>query len=168
MKKFLICIFILFTTLFCHSQEGRGISISYSTVDVVGIEIFGIDGNKRIHFGYSLQLGEQKNEIIKKPNKNYGQTKIENGTYFWLIDFGYSQIFIDKITIHSELSIGSKKEFTNFEDDRFSDHGYSLITNTKMIAGLGLSLGYFINSSIEPFVGLHTLKKVNIGIRFSW
>jgi hypothetical protein len=168
MKKLLIFTYTLFITLLCYSQHDRGISISYSTADVIGIEIFGIDGNKRIHFGYSYQMGEQKIEIIKRPNLNYGQTKTEDGSYFWLIDCGYSQIFINKITIHSELSVGSKREFINYEDDRFSDHGYSLITKTKMTAGIGLSLGYFINSSIEPFVGLHTLKKVNLGIRFSW
>src|SRR6056300_40376 len=152
MKKFLIFTFTLFITLSCYSQEGRGISISYSNVDVIGIEIFGIDGNQRIHFGYSHQFNRQKIEIIKKPIKNYGQTKIEDGTYFWAIDLGYSRVVRRKITVHSELSIGSKKEFTNYEDARFSDDGYSLITNTKMTAGVGLSLGYFINSSIEPFV----------------
>jgi len=166
MKKFLVSIFTLFIISLCQGQ-GRGFSLSYSTANVAAFDVFGIDGNNRIHFGYGYQFNGQKIEVIKKPKETYGWTEIEEGDYFWVIDLGYSRIFMDKITVHPELSIGSKKEFTSYQDDRFIDNGYSLITNSRAVVGVGLNIGYLIGG-FEPFIGYHTLKKMNFGIRFSW
>ncbi len=169
MKKFIILTFLLFTISICQGQDGGGgFSLSYSTNNVAELDFFARDGNNRFHLGYGHQFNGQKNEVIKKSKETYGLTEIEDGEYFWVIDLGYSRIFMDRITVHPELSIGAKNELTNFEDNRFSDHGYSLITNTKSVVGVGLNIGYLINRQIEPFIGIHTLKKVNFGIRLSW
>ncbi len=33
------------------------------------------------------------------------------------------------------------------------------------MVGIGVNIGYRINGFIEPFCGLHTISKVNFGIR---
>jgi|SRR5680860_760400 len=166
MKRFLILTFILFNISLCQCQ-GRGFSFSYSIVNVAELDIFVRDGNNRFHLGYRHQFNGQKIEVIKNPKETYGLTEIGEGDYFLVIDLGYSRIFMNKTTVHPEISIGAKNEFTSYQDDRFSDNGYSLITSSKVAIGFGLNLGYLVRG-FEPFIGYHTLKKMNFGIRFSW
>ncbi|WP_370479037.1 hypothetical protein [Tamlana flava] len=171
MKNIIFFAIASFTITYCQGQvrdRESGLSLFASTNDSAGIDFFGREGNSRIHFGYSYQFNGQKNEIKKKQGQTDGLTEDGKGDYFWVIDLGYSRIFIDKLTVHSELSIGGKKEFTNFLDDRYSDDGYSLITSSKAVMGVGLNMGYLMNNGLEPFIGIHTLKKINIGVRLSW
>lgn len=34
--------------------------------------------------------------------------------------------------------------------------------------GMGLKVGYFLKNGLEPFIGIHTLKKLDFGLRLSW
>lgn len=167
MRKLLIFMFTLFAISLCYSQGGGGISINFSTEQAIGVDVFVYRGNNRFHLGYDHQFNGQKKEIIKNPKESYGLTEIEDGTYFWVIDLGYSRVIKNKITVHPELSIGGEKEFINFQDDRFVDDGYSLITNKKLAVGIGLNIGCLMRKGVEPFIGFHTLKKITFGIRFS-
>jgi len=165
MKKIYLLIITLFTITISSAQYGA--SISYSTENSLGLDFFYFKESNRFHIGYSQQFNGQMNEVVKERKSNYGLTKIEDGDYFWLMDFGYSRVFYEKITIHPELSFGKRNEYTNYEDNRFTDNGYSLINESKSIAGFGLNIGYFFNKNFETFVGFHSLKKVNFGIRYS-
>ncbi|MGB0884434.1 MAG: hypothetical protein ACPG4W_07340 [Flavobacteriales bacterium] len=165
MKSLLTLFLIIFSMTNTNAQK-FGTSIALSTNKVFGLDFFYGKENNRFHFGYSHQFNGQKNTVVRERKANYGLTKIEDGDFFWLIDLGYSRVINQKLTINPEISFGSKNEFTNYKDDRFSDNGYSLISKSKAKTGIGLNLGYLVHKHLEPFIGYHTLKKVNFGLRF--
>lgn len=167
MKQILITTAFIFSILVTNAQN-FGVSFSYATANVLAMDIFYSKNSNRFHFGYGYQFNGQKKTVVKERKENYGLTKIEDDDFFWLIDFGYSRIIAKKLTVHPELSLGSKRFFTSYKDDRFSDNGYSLINRSEAKVGFGLNAGYFISEKIEPFIGYHTLKKLNFGIRFSF
>ena len=171
MKKIFIFIILLTVITYCKGQDkdfGRGLSLSYSTNNAWGVDIFGRAGNNRFHLGYGHQFNGQEIKVVKKQKETNELTEIGNGEYFWVIDLGYSRIFMDRITVHSEFSIGGKNEFTSFKADRTYYKDYSLVTDSKLAIGIGLKVGYLMNSGIEPFIGIHTLKKLDFGVRLSW
>ena len=127
MKK--IILFVIFSSVitFCQSQVkdgGGGFSFSYSINNAWGADMFARSGNNRFHLGYGHQFNGQEIEVVKKQKETVGVTEIGNGEYFWVIDLGYSRIFIDKITVHSEISIGGKNQYTSFKNDRSYPNGY--------------------------------------------
>ncbi len=171
MKKIIVFVIVSSVITYCQSQVrdfSRGFSFSYSTNNAWGVDIFAGSGNNRFHLGYGHQFNGQEIKVIKKQKETVGITEIGNGEYFWVIDIGYSRIFINKITVHSEFSVGGKNEFTSFKDDRYYVEDYSLVTDSKTALGIGLKGGYLFNNGLEPFIGIHTLKKVDFGVRLSW
>ncbi|WP_027138028.1 hypothetical protein [Gaetbulibacter saemankumensis] len=171
MKKTIIFSFVLLVFSYCRSQDnyaGRGLSFSYSTDNAWGVDMFGRAGNNRFHLGYGHQFNNQEIKVVKKHKEIDGLTETGNGKYFWVIDLGYSRIFKNKITMHPEFSIGARNEFTNIKDDRGYVDDYSLVTNSNLITGIGLKVGYLMNNGLEPFIGIHTLKKIDFGTRLSW
>lgn len=167
MKSILISTALILSVSVANAQK-FGVSFSFATAKVLAMDMFYTKNANRFHFGYGYQFNGQKKTVVKERKDNYGLTKIEDGDFFWLIDLGYSRIIAKKLTIHPELSFGSKRFFTSYKDDRFSDNGYSLINRSEAKAGIGLNAGYFIIEKVEPFIGYHTLKKLNFGIRFSF
>ncbi len=171
MKKIIIFVILSSVITYCQSQVregGGGFSFSYSTNNAWGVDMFAGPGNNRFHLGYGHQFNGQEIKVIKKQKQTAGLTEIGNGEYFWVIDIGYSRIFINKITVHSECSIGGKNEFTSFKADSSYFEDYSLVTDSKSVLGIGLKVGYLLNNGLEPFLGVHTLKKVDFGVRLSW
>lgn len=166
MKLTLIFFLTILSLSICKAQ--LGVSFSYSTGKALALDLFYGKHNNRFHLGYGHQFNGQKKKVVRERESNYGLTKIEDGDFFWLIDLGYSRIIADKLTIHPEVSIGGKNYFTSYKDDRFSDNGYSLINNSETQIGIGVNFGYFISKNIEPFIGYHTIKKMNFGLRFSF
>ncbi len=153
----------LFFTINVQSQIGT--SVSFSTDKALGINVFYSENANSFYFGFSQQFNGQKNTVVRERKNTYGTTPMGDGNYYWLLDFGYSRTFIEKLIIQPEISVGGKNFFTNYSDKRFKDNGYSLIGNSKVIAGIGLNLGYKINDFIEPYCGYHTTKKITFGIR---
>ncbi len=162
--KYLFFLTLMALAVSCHAQV-YGVSISYSSGKAFGGDLFYGKNDSRFHLGLSHQFNGQKNEVVEERESNYGLTKIEDGDFFWSIDLGYSRIIADKWTLHTELSIGRKKSFTSYEDSRFSDGGYSLITDSETKVGGGLNVGYLVGRNIETFIGYHSMKKINFGIR---
>jgi hypothetical protein len=80
---------------------------------------------------------------------------------------GYSRIIAEKFSINPSIGFGRKHFYTNYRDERFTDGGYSLIRQSKNKASIGLNIGYFVAKQIETFLGFHSQKKVNFGIRFA-
>ena len=171
MKKIIIFVILSSVITYCKGQDidfGRGLSLSYSTNNAWGVDMFARAGNNRFHIGYGHQFNGQEIKVIKEQKQTDGLTEIGSGEYFWVIDIGYSRIFINKITVHSEFSIGGKNAFTSFKADKSYPKDYSLVTDSKSALGIGLKVGYLLNNGLEPFLGLHTLKKVDFGVRLSW
>ena len=166
--KLILTIFILVLTISNGRTQDFGISGSFSTVNVLGIDLFYGKENNRFHIGAGIQPNGQKMTVVSERKWNYGLTKIGNSDYLWMIDLGYSRIIAKMFTIHPELSFGSKVYFTNYRDRRFKDDGYSLITDSESKAGIGVNIGYILDKKIEPFIGYHTLKKMNLGIRYNF
>jgi len=166
MKQNIVFFITILLIIECQGQEG--ISLSQSTNNTLGIDIFVREGNNRPHFGYSHQLNGQEINIKTKQSKYAGFKENGKGKYFWAFDFGYSRIFFNHVALHSELSIGATKKFTNFKDETGNRDDYSLITCTNLAVGIGLKLGYSFNFGFEPFIGFNTLKKVDIGARVFW
>jgi hypothetical protein len=167
MKYILTTIILIFYISFAKAQR-YGVSFSYSTGKALAMDLFYSKSFNRFHFGYGYQFNGQKKTVIKERKATYGLSEIEDGDFFWLVDLGYSRIIAQKLTIHPEISFGAKRYFTSYEDDRFKDNGYSLINRTETKAGVGVNIGYFIAEKIEPFVGYHTMKKMNFGFRFTF
>ena len=167
MKKNIV--FLIATLAIIQCQGQRGLSLSYSTNNAFGIDVFAREGNNRLHFGYTHQFNGQEEGNIKTRQTDYdGITETGNGKYFWTVDFGYSRIFFNHMAVHTELNIGASKKFTNYKDDRDYIDDYSLITCRNLAVGIGLKLGYSFNFGFEPFVGINSLKKVDFGARFFW
>ncbi|WP_242206494.1 hypothetical protein [Aestuariivivens insulae] len=164
MKKNIVVFIAILLIIECQGQEG--ISLSQSTNNTFIIDIFARGDNNRLHFGYSHQFNGQKGKVEK--TKLDGSTETEKGKYFWTCDLGYSRIFFNHIAVHSELSIGGSKKFTNFKDERDYIDDYSVITSRNLAVGIGLKLGYSFKFGFEPFIGFNTLKKVDIGARVFW
>ena len=118
-----------------------------------------------LSWGLNIQLNGQKIETKKKRNENDGKIETRKGDFIWSTDLGYGRIFRDRWTLQGQLSLGGKKYYTNFEDEGDSNKGYSLITSSKFVVGAGLQLGYRFNIGLEPFLGVHSLRQVDIGIR---
>lgn len=163
--KYLIVFFLAFLSVTtAYSQVG--FSIAYGTSSNLAFDGFYIDGFNRFHIGYAEQRNGQRATVVKERSSNYGTTRIEDGEYYWLLDFGYSRMIKDKFVIHSELSLGQRHDFTSYSDNRFRDNGYSLINYSKTAAGIGVNGGYLFNDNFEAFIGYHTMKKITLGIRF--
>jgi len=165
----IIALFI--ATLNANCQYGG--SISFSSSNAYGINVFFDVGNDIYYFGYSEQLAGQKNTAVGERKKTYGTTQTGTGSFFWLMDFGFCRQFDETysprlipVKIQSEISIGSRNSFTNYSDKRFTDSGYSLINESKTIIGAGINVGYKLEDNIiEPYLGFHTIKKLTFGIR---
>lgn len=167
MKKELFLVVTLLGITFCNAQYNFGASLAYSTENVIGFDLFLVKEKNRFHIGYGYQFSNQMNEIVKSRESNYGQSKIEDEDYLWMIDLGYSRLITNKLTVNPELSLGKLTDFTNYRDERFNDGGYSLINSKETLVGFGLNIGYFISDGLEPFLGFNSLKKLNFGIRYS-
>jgi|GEM_PF-6928065 hypothetical protein len=156
---------IILTCINKASYSQIGSSISFATDKVLGLNIFYTKNNDSFYLGYSHQFNGQKNTVVNERKETYGTTPIENGDFYSLVDLGYSRLFFKRLTVQPEVSFGSKKYFTSYSDRRFKDDGYSLVSSSETITGIGVNLGYKVNSFIEPFCGFHTIKKLNIGVR---
>ncbi len=168
MKKSILILLVVLLSTAVGKAQSRGISLSYSTGKALAMDIFFRKGDNRFHFGYGYQFNGQKKKVVRERESNYGLTKIEEGDFFWLVDLGYSRIVAKRLTIHPEISIGGKNYFTSYQDDRFSDDGYSLIKRSETKGGIGANISYILSDNIELFVGYHTMKKMNFGLRFSF
>jgi hypothetical protein len=161
---------LLFLTIFAllintNNYCQIGYSISLSIDKVLGANLFYTKNMHGFYLGFSNQFNGQKKTVVRERKDTYGLTPIGDGEFYWLIDLGYSRSFSKVIVIQPEVSIGGKNYFTNYKDRRFKDNGYTLINHSEKVAGVGINMGYIVNSFIEPYIGFHTMKKLTFGIR---
>lgn len=63
MKKNIFFLIAILLIIECQGQDG--LSLSYSTNNTFGIDIFAREGNNRLHFGYSHQFNGQEGKVEK-------------------------------------------------------------------------------------------------------
>lgn len=159
----LILLFLAPSLLFSQ----LGMSFSYCNRHAISFDLlYGI--THRIHMGGSWQANGQKNTVVTERKENYGLTEIGDGDFFELFDLGYSGLIKKRVSIHLETSFGRRRFFTNYKDNRFNDKGYSLVRKSEQITGVGLYIGCIIKNGIEPYIGMHTIKKTVLGVRWSY
>lgn len=164
-KMMILIVFALIYSFGNQANAQYGVSMSFTTNKALGFNCFFKEAQNAFYFGFTQQFNGQKNKVVNERKINYGLTNLGDGDFYWLVDFGYSRTFFSVLTIQPELSIGQQNIFINYSDKRFSDDGYSLVTDKKGINGAGLNIGYRSSSWIEFFGGYHSIKKMNLGIR---
>lgn len=166
--KIFFFLLILLTLNISYAQSEAGASISYTGINTFGIDVFGGTGDgNRYHLGVSFQSNNTFNKVVNERKSNYGLTKLDSGDYIFTVDAGYSRVLFQRLTLNAEITYGLYTEYTNYQDRRFTDDGYSLITKRESTFGVGINIGCYIYKKIEPFIGVNTLKKISFGIRFS-
>lgn len=158
----------------CQNTKGAdqiGGSVSFGK-NFVGVNVFMGKNKHRGYLGYTWHGGGGDNplKIVSDTKSNYGTTVIGSGYNSTMIDFGYSKTFFDRLSVQPELSIGSRKFYTNYKDMRFNGGGYAIINRKELVAGVGVSVAYAVGKKAvyEPFLGVHTFKKLVFGVRFVW
>ncbi|WP_138429073.1 hypothetical protein [Fodinibius saliphilus] len=167
---------IFLSTIFCiisifNANEALaqnfGMSAGFGTSSSLYGDFFYLNDNSSFHFGGSYQFSDALGEKVEEREPNYGRTVIGNGSYFWSIDFGYNYHFENKIIVGGELSLGSQNEYTNYEDNRFSEGGYHM-AESELTGGIGVNAGYEFSDSTFGFIGYNTLREITFGIRFAF
>jgi len=166
MKKSLYFIFILFFAIpFISTAQQFGISIGYGTSKAIYFDVLFGSMPGRFHIGGTYQFSDTRGKLVEEQLANYGRTVDGTGSYYYALDFGYGYQFKGLFLLGGELSIGSRSEFTNYLDGRFSGGGYHMVDESNIIAGIGANLGAQLSSFFELFGGYNTLRKVTFGIR---
>lgn len=158
-------ILLLFFSENLHSQNW-GVSIGGSTEKVVFGDMFYKKTQHYFHAGVSYQLSDAKGEEKSERKLNYGLSTSGSGDEFYTVDLGYGYQIIDTLELFVEFSLGQKKYFTNYIDNRFKDGGYHMIDRDEMITGFGLGGSYSLNNQFKIFASYNTIRKVGIGIRY--
>lgn len=69
--------------------------------------------------------------------------------------------------INLEVSVATRKYYTNYVDGRFTDGGYHIIDKDETELGLGGIVGYYYNN-FDFFVGYNSVRKVGFGLRYTF
>lgn len=156
--------------LFLFSQnlysQYLGMSIGISTESVVFGDIFYKKAHHYFHAGLSYQMSDAKGEEKSERKSNYGLSTAGSGDKFYTVDLGYGYQIIDTLEVFLEISIGQKKYYTNYTDNRFKDGGYHMINKSEIITGLGVGGSYSINKQFKIFASFNSVRKLGIGIRY--
>lgn len=174
MTKKLLLLFLLISLLLIYWNEevkaqDVGISLGFGTSTALYGDFFYLDDNNSYHLGGTFQFSDALGDLIDEDERepNHGRTVIGSGNYFWSIDFGYNYHFQNKIIVGGELSLGSRNEYTNYEDNRFSEGGYHMV-EPDLTGGIGVNAGYEFSNTTFGFIGYNTLREITFGIRFAF
>ena len=159
---------ILLLFLFCQNlySQNWGMSIGGSTEKVVFGDVFYKKALHYFHAGLSYQISDAKGEEKSERLSNYGLSTSGSGDKFYTMDLGYGCQIIDTLEVFLEVSIGQKKNYTNYTDNRFKDGGYHMINKSEIITGFGVGGSYSINKQFKIFASFNTIRKLGIGIRY--
>lgn len=163
-KSFLIIFFIV--TPFLRAQY-FGASIGYATINAPFGDIFYEKNVFSYHLGITYQSSDAKGKEVATQKSNYGRTVVGTGSYLFTIDLGLGYFISENVKLNGELSFGSKKFYTNYSDQRFTDDGYHMINRTESVAGFGISAGLVVER-IQLFTGYNSLREFGIGLRMVW
>ncbi len=163
MKK-LVCLFILVNSIVL--PQNIGMSLSYSTSNAFAGDLFYTFKNSSFHLGYTSKLNDTRGKEVSDPKPNYGKTVSGHGEYFTSVDIGYGYLISSIIRVNIELSVASKKTYTNYVDGRFTDGGYHMIDEDDTEIGIGGMIGYK-HKIFDFFIGYNSVRKFGLGFRFA-
>lgn len=148
-----------------HAQ-GVGFSTAYSSSNAYYVDFFYLRDTHSFHLGGSYQLSDQLGKRVREQKANYGRNIVGQGSFFRTFDLGYNYHMENRFFVGGELSVGSKNNFTNYEDNRFRGGGYHMV-DAVLTGGIGVNAGYRISDLVFGFTGYHSLRKFTFGLRFA-
>ncbi|MCF8243023.1 MAG: hypothetical protein K9J16_16725 [Melioribacteraceae bacterium] len=164
--SFLVAIPFFFILSINTFSQNWGMSLGASIESTVFGDFFYNKGDHYFHFGGTYQITDAKGEEKSERKSNYGLTTDGSGDKFYTIDIGYGYEIIDTLVVFIELSIGQKKYYTNYIDNRFDEGGYHLIDKEETITGIGIGGSYKINKQFMLFLSFNSVRKLGLGLRY--
>lgn len=159
----------MFVLLSCPTNsysQNWGLSLGGSTEKVVFGDVFYREDVHFFHAGIGYQISDAKGEEKSERKSNYGLSTSGSGVKFYTLDLGYGYQIADTLELFVELSVGQRKYYTNYVDNRFKDGGYHMIDRDEMIAGFGIGMSYSINSQFKVFASYNSIRKLGAGVRY--
>jgi hypothetical protein len=171
MNKISRSFYIIFLVLVFHSTsqaQNFGIVLGYSSKDAFIAGGHFINNNFLYRFSVSFEPSAAKGQEVSEQKENYGRTVEGTGDYFTTYDLSVGYYVTPKLTLSSEFSIGRKKYYTSYIDNRFTDGGYHMIDKSESLFGLGLNAGYRFYSGIGILIGYNTVRELSFAITYDF
>ena len=165
MKKYLVLLFVLFFVMIAKSQKGFGLDVGIGTSKAPMIAVKYFFDKNAVSIGGSYQIF---NDALGKKTEGMvpGTIGIDDGDFFYSLDFGYTRVITEKFFISADVSIGKRKFFYNFSDDNLSAGGYHYFHKIISEGGVGAYLTYNFSESFGMFAGYNTMREGTFGLEF--
>jgi hypothetical protein len=160
-------VLVLLCSSVSNSQD-FGVVIGYASSNALIAGGHVIHDNFLVRFCVSLEPSDVKGEEVSEQKSNYGRTIEGSGDYFTTYDIGLGYYLTPKMTITGEISLGQKKYYINYSDNRFTDGGYHLIIKSESLYGVGFGVGYIIDSGFGLLIGYNTVREFSFGITYDF
>lgn len=171
MKKIFLALFAiaLLCVLQSRAQAQRiGFSAGFGTSSSMLLDIFYLENGEEYHLGFSYQFADTRGKLVEDQEANFSRTVENTGEFYRMVDLGYGYRLGNNMTVQGELSVGTRKEFTNYLDVTFTGGGYHMIDESSIILGGGANIGYNFTESITVFMGYNTLREFTFGVKFDF
>lgn len=167
-SRLLLITFLLMSCSSGSYSKDFGIVLGYASSNALIAGGHVIDNNFLYRFCVSLKPADTKGEEVPEQKPNYGRTIEGRGDYFTSYDVGLGYYMTPNLTITAEISLGRRKYYTNYMDNRFKDGGYHLIDKSESLFGVGLCVGYVFESGLGLLSGYNTVRKFLFGITYDF
>ena len=149
-------------------SQNFGVILGYSTSDAFIAGGHMINNNFLYRFSVSFEPSAAKGKEVTEQKENYGRTVEGTGDYFTTYDLSVGYYFTPELNISGEISIGRKKYYTSYIDNRFTDGGYHMIDQSESLLGLGLNAGYQFYSGIGILIGYNTVREISFALTYDF
>ena len=151
--------------MIAKSQKGFGLDVGIGTSKAPMIAVKYFFDKNAVSIGGSYQIF---NDALGKKTEGMvpGTIGIDDGDFFYSLDFGYTRVITEKFFISADVSIGKRKFFYNFSDDNLSAGGYHYFHKIISEGGVGAYLTYNFSESFGMFAGYNTMREGTFGLEF--
>jgi len=167
-SRLLFIIFLGFLFPFNSYPQSFGLLLGYATSDAFIAGGYVINNNFLYRFSISFEPSAAKGKEVTEQKENYGRTVEGTGDYFTTYDLSVGYYFTPELNISGEISIGRKKYYTSYIDNRFTDGGYHMIDQSESLLGLGLNAGYQFYSGIGILIGYNTVREISFALTYDF
>ena len=167
-SRLLLIILMVLTYSSASYSKDFGIVLGYASSNALIAGGHVIDNKFLYRFCVSLKPADTKGEEVQEQKPNYGRTIEGIGDFFTTYDIGLGYYLTPNMTITGEISLGRKKYYINYFDNRFTDGGYHLIDRSESLFGTGLSVGYILNSGFGFLIGYNTVRKFSFAMNYDF